>query len=185
MRIAPVFPIALAAALAPALPGFAQSVGLNIRPGLWEMTSTGQVSGGAAPQIPASVLAQMTPQQRAQMAAMAGSVQNILAQPMVIQMCITAADLQRGFSADPNVDATNCTHKLLTNTANVAEIELTCTGDHPATGKIHYEATSATTVTGSMNMATTMGGSPMSFARTIDGKWLADDCGDVKPIGQQ
>ena len=149
------------------------------------MTSTGQVSGGAAPQISAERARPDDAQQRAQMAAMAGSVQNILAQPMVIQMCITAADLQRGFSADPNVDATNCTHRLLTNTANVAEIELTCTGDHPATGTIHYEATSATTVSGSMNMATTMGGSPMSFARTIDGKWLADDCGDVKPIGQQ
>ncbi len=138
-----------------------------------------------APVFPAGALAGLSPAQRAQMQAMMSAVTGALSAPIVTQMCITAEDLQRGFSADPGGDAENCTHKLLSNTGSVVEVELTCTGDHPMTGTIHYQATSDTAVAGHMEMATTMGGNPVNMSRAIDGQWLADDCGDVKPMGQQ
>src|SRR5690348_9441337 len=67
---------------------------LNVKLGLWEMTTMGEVSG--APPIPPEALARMTPEQRARMqAAMTASLaqQN---KPKVRKYCVTQKDLERG-----------------------------------------------------------------------------------------
>src|ERR1700761_2127321 len=67
---------------------------LDVKPGLWEVTSQGEASG--MPPIPPQALAQMSPEQRAQaMAAMQGAMKR-MNQPNVTRSCITQKMLDRG-----------------------------------------------------------------------------------------
>src|SRR5438045_3135799 len=65
----------------------------DVKTGLWELTSTGSMSG--APPIPAEALARMTPEQRAQMEA---AMQAAIArnnQPHVSKSCMTQRQLEK------------------------------------------------------------------------------------------
>ena len=73
----------------------AAPVMLNVNPGLWQVTSTGEVSG--TPPIPKQQLAKLSPAQRAQVAAAMAAAMGSANKPIVFKQCVTAESLRRGF----------------------------------------------------------------------------------------
>ena len=154
---------------------------LDVKPGLWEVTSQGEATG--MPPIPPQALAQMSPQQREQvMAAMQGAMAHAN-QPNVSRSCITRKMLERGW--DPNQDHRgNCTQTQTSSTSRTLDARMVCTGEQQATGNLHIEALDSQTISGTFNMVMSGGSNTMTVKRTLQGKWLGSDCGDVKPNGE-
>jgi hypothetical protein len=154
---------------------------LDVKPGLWEITSQGEASG--MPPIPPQALANMSPQQREQiMAAMAGAMARAN-QPNVTRSCITQKMIERGW--EPNQDHRgNCSQTRTSSTSSSLDARMVCTGEQQATGNLHIDALDRETIRGTFNMVMTGGSNTMTMKRTLQGKWLGGDCGDVKPHGE-
>jgi hypothetical protein len=150
----------------------AQAPALNVRMGLWEVSSTVKMTG----EMPGMDTSNMTPEQKA---AMAAAMQNMMARPTITKTCMTKAKFdQKEFLADMPGD--QCKQVLTTNTATVLDAKVTCTGSRPMTATAHFEAQSPATFTGSVKSTTTDSGKSMDVDMTMAGKWLSADCGDVK-----
>lgn len=149
---------------------------LDVKPGLWEVSTQGEASG--APPIPPQMLAQMSPQQREQMMAAMGRMN----QPHVSRSCVTQKMLDRGMSFDrPNND--QCTQTVTGSTSHSLDVKVVCTGEQQqkTSGTMHMDATSRESFSGAFSMVSTDGANTMTMKRTMQGKWLGSDCGNVKP----
>jgi hypothetical protein len=149
---------------------------LDVKPGLWEVTSQGETSG--MPPMPPQVLAQMSPQQRAQMMA---AMQGKMNQPHVARSCVTQKMLDRGMTFDRPND--RCTQSVTGSTSHSVDVKVVCTGEQQqkTTGTMHMDASSRESFSGAFNMVSTDGTNTMTMKRTMQGKWLGSDCGTVKP----
>lgn len=175
--------LAAAVSLLAILPARAES--LDIKPGLWEVTPAPMAPGGAGAgqgmpglaQMPPDVLAKLTPEQRAmvqqRLAAMASGT------PKPYRMCITQEVLQKGLADRPQG---HCTHTVVSSTAQEMVLGIKCTGQTNATGTIHVTAVDQQTVTMQTDMTVQHGDLTMPMHRTAQSRWIADDCGDVKPV---
>jgi hypothetical protein len=170
---------AIGASVGWALPGLAASeTPLAVTPGLWEMTSQTETSG--APPVPPDATAGMTPEQKAKFEAAMQAMIAKQTQPHTVKTCVTAERLKRGFTGDDKHK--DCQTTVVDSTSKVLDVKIACTGgDQPSTGTIHYEAVDAKTVVGKVDMNIGRGGKSMEVRNDIHGKWLAADCGDVKP----
>jgi hypothetical protein len=158
--------------------GPAWAEGLAVKTGLWEVTPGGGPPAGAMSQLPADQLSKLTPEQQALVQQRIAAAASRRGQPRKI--CVTQAMLDKGF-AGPDAGQT-CTRTVVSSSSTEIEARLVCTGEHQATGTFKIEAANATTVNAVVDMLVTMrDGKTMPFHRTMQGKWLADDCGDVKP----
>jgi hypothetical protein len=162
-------------------PGYAAAATLNLKTGLWEMTTTGQTSG--APPIPENILAQMTPERRAKFdAAMAANASRASA-PHVSKQCITEKSLQRGIKEDDSKDGRPCTQTVVSSSASVMDVRQECTGQERMSGHFRFEAVSPEAMTGTIDMTVTNGARTMTIKRVMHGKWLGADCGNLKKAG--
>jgi len=153
----------------------AQKPALNVKMGLWELTSMTQVGG----QMPAIDTSKMTPEQKAQFeAAMKSAVMG--AHTNVVKSCITHEKFDKGNFMMTDKDAETCKQTVSTNTSTLLDAAVTCTGERPRTGQVHIEALSSTTFKGTMKFAMTEKGRAMTVDGTMMAKWLAADCGAVK-----
>ncbi len=151
---------------------------LDVKPGLWEVTSQGEASG--MPPIPPQALAQMSPEQRAQvMAAMQGAMSRIN-QPNVTRSCITQKILDRGLDLQRQGNE-NCKQNVISSTSQSLDMHVECTGQQRANGTLHIDAINTETFSGTFDVVTTDGTNTMTMKRTMQGKWLGSDCGSVKP----
>ncbi len=153
----------------------------NIKPGLWEITSTGTSSG--TPPIPDDVLARMSPDQRAKFEA---SMQAAMAQanaPHVVKSCITEKQLEQGPDFGGG-DSKSCKQTIVTQTSTAMEVHMECSGEQKMSGTLRYQAVSSEAVSGSTDMVVTNGTKTMSSKHNMQGKWLGSDCGSVKPSGE-
>lgn len=153
--------------------GLAQAPALDVRMGLWEVSSTTDV-GGQGLQVDTS---KMTPEQRAQMEqAMKGMMG---AHTNVTKSCMTREKFEKqAFMNDERGRA--CKQTIVTNTRSAMESTITCTGEHPMNAQMHIDAPSPTAIKGTIKSTTTMRGGTMNVNMTLTGKWLGADCGDVK-----
>lgn len=152
----------------------ASAATLDLRTGLWEVTSTGETTG--MPPVPPEVLAKMTPEQRAQMMAAMGAA----SKPTVVRSCITAKTLERGLNFN-RMERPNCTQTTTNSSSRQVDVRLQCTGEQPMHGTFHIEAVDRQTMSGQLDMAVSSGANTMTMKRTMQGKWLSSNCGDVKP----
>jgi hypothetical protein len=154
----------------------ASPMALDARPGLWEMTSSGETHG--APPIPAQALARLTPAQRAQVqAAMAGTMARAT-KPHVYKYCVTEQSLHRGF--DPDEHARDCKTTILSSTGTAMDVRAECRGNRPnerSSGRFHFEATSPVSMKATLNMTLSDGAHTMTMRRVMRGRWLSADCG--------
>lgn len=144
-------------------------VPMNVKLGLWEMTTVVQMSG--APSIDTSG---MTAAQRAQMEAAMKSMQQNLAKPHVIHSCLTKEKLEKGFFEDRKEQS--CKETILETSSTSYGVKFECPGPHPTSGEIHFVAVTPEAVKGTATML--VDGKPGSSSTT--GKWLGAACGDVK-----
>ncbi|MGE5536188.1 MAG: DUF3617 domain-containing protein [Acidobacteriota bacterium] len=150
---------------------------LNVKLGLWEMTTMGQVSG--PPPIPPEALARLTPQQRARFQA---SIAERMAQQNkaeVHQYCVTQKDLERGLDLK-DAQTEGCKTTVISNSSSVMEMRQTCSGRHKVNGTIRIEAPNPETVVGKFNMVMSEGPNTMTMKFAMHGHWLGADCGNVK-----
>ena len=144
---------------------------LDVRMGLWEVTSTTDMAG-----IPGVDTSKMSPQQKAQMEAV---MKGVVAKPTVLKSCMTP---EKFVTERTPVDqpGTTCTQSIQTNTAKVLENTMICTGERPSKSVSRTEAQSPTAFTGTVTSTSTSRGREMSVTINMTGKWLGADCGTVK-----
>lgn len=168
---------AVSAASCLALAAQAAPLSLNVKTGLWEMTTSGQTSG--APPIPPEMLAQLTPERRAKFeAAMAASLAKSN-QSHVTKTCVTEKTLQHGFDPEEN-RGRHCTNTVLSSNAKVMELRQECTGREKTSGHIRFEAVSPELVNGTIDIVMSNGANTMTMKHVMHGKWLGADCGNLK-----
>jgi Protein of unknown function (DUF3617) len=153
----------------------AQKPALNIKMGLWELTTNSQVGG----QMPGIDTSNMTPEQKAKLEAMMKSTV-MGAHTNVIKSCITQEKFDKANFMMTDQDASTCKQTVSTNTSTSLDAAVTCTGERGRTGQVHIEALSSTTFTGAVKFTMTQNGRAMTVDGTMAGKWLAADCGAVK-----
>lgn len=158
----------------------------NLQAGLWEITS--QMEGGQADKIAASMqkmekeMAKMSPEQRKMMQDMmakqgvqmgAGGGTSVTAKICMSQEMVGRNDFsgQRG----------ECSHTTSPRMGNTIKYSFICT--KPASsgeGEISFQGREA--YTQKMTVTTTVKGKPEKMDMHSRGKWLGNDCGNIKPI---
>jgi len=161
--------LAVAACMVPLLAWSAEK--LNIKTGLWEISSTTQMSG--TPQLPKEVTAKMSPQQRAQFeadlkAASKGGQKN------VDRSCITQKDVENPFHGASE----NCKQSIVSTTSTTQEVKLVCSGEPKGTGFIRINTPTPETMNGVMDIKMGNGADALNLKANLTGRWLGADCGE-------
>ena len=160
--------------------GLAQTPTLDLKPGLWQISSTGSMTG--APPIPPEVLASMPPEKRAQAEAAMQAAMARAGAPQVAQNCVTEDQLRRGLNfEDPHNPS--CKRTVVTNSSSLLVVHEECAGARPMVGDFRFAAVDRETMKGDINVVMGNGANTTTMQRSLQGKWLGSDCGDVKPQG--
>ena len=150
---------------------------LNVKPGLWEVTTTVSTSG----QIPiySDMLEQLTPEQRARLEQRM-SAKNLTA--------IETDCVQRLFNSGTTLqgrlireDRKSCQHTLVSSTRSKAEVRMNCVeNDMKFESKLQFEAVDSENVKGQTQTTVTGGDRTMNSNSTLTAKWLGPACGTTK-----
>ncbi len=151
----------------------------NIKPGLWEVRMVPQVSGEMP--IPEAELAKLSPEQRARFEAAMKAALAKGATPHVYKDCMTPEKISRGFDVDKPREDASCQRKVISSSANELTVHDECNGrDSKTVSDMHFEVKGGTQASGKIKVVSTSGSKTMNFNSTIDGKWLASSCGNIK-----
>jgi hypothetical protein len=164
---------AAAAALAPAL-GSAQTP--PIKPGLWQVQSERQVDGKqAAP--PADKMKNLSPETRAKVEAMMKDKGISVGSGGASRVCLNKDSLDAGRWQN----AANCQTEFGSRTASAWKWHSVCPQSETV---IDGEAAFANAENYTVNTTSTrtFRGETKTSKMTIHAKWLAADCGDLKPL---
>lgn len=166
-----------------ALPASAQ----NMKPGLWEVNNKMQSDNGQLAQQMEQMqkqLAAMPPAQRKQMEEMM-TKHSGLAMPtmkdgaMVVKLCMTKEMVAQNHV--PVQTQGNCTNQRSPMMGNTMKMSFSCTKpDSSGEGTIQFMGDSAYKM--NMKMSSAMSGKPETITMDASGKWLAADCGNIKPL---
>jgi hypothetical protein len=161
----------------------------DAKPGLWETTSTMEMTGGPAmpamPQLSEEQLSKMPPQQRAQVEAMMKARGGAQApRTSTSKSCLTKDSFQQAMAMGQNE---NCTRKVIASSSSMQNVHMECQqGKMNMAGDLLIERVDAEHAKGSMVMKAVGGDQQavnMNVKMSFNTKWLSSDCGDVKPLG--
>jgi hypothetical protein len=164
-------------------PAHAQGAAQKLRPGLWEhgftmKSQSGQLEAGMKKMQDA--MAQMTPQQRKQMQdMMASQGVGMTGGSQSVKLCLSKEDAER----DVPLQQDGCDQKVK-RSGNVWQITFQCKGPPPSSGEGQMTLASPTAYSGSFLLLTEVDGKPERMQMTQTGKWLAADCGAIRPIAR-
>jgi hypothetical protein len=175
----------LAAALAviPLVAISADTPKLNVRMGLWETTVTSSGTGEAIMAGMDEAMKNMTPEQKARMAAAMSRMQQHASVPNAhtSRSCMTPEKMQRDALFNDKEMAGHCTHTVTENTAQSMAVHFSCSENGVTNeGEGRFTALSPTTVKGSMDMHMVMHGKPVNMHSDFESKWVSADCGTEK-----
>ena len=94
-----------------------------------------------------------------------------------VRMCITKAQAER----DELPQEGNCKQQLVQRSGNTMKVKFNCTGDPPSSGETEVTFSSPMAYTGRSIVNMMIDGKPDRMTMEQSGKWLSDDCGNVKP----
>src|SRR5437763_9100001 len=132
---------------------------LDVKTGLWEITSTGAMTG--APPIPPEALAQMTPEQRAKMESAMQAAISRNNQPHVSKSCITQKQLEKAPNFAEQHDK-SCKQTIVTRTSSVVETRIECSGPQKMSGTFRLKALSRDAIRRQVSIALSSGAKAMS-----------------------
>jgi hypothetical protein len=164
------FVVALACLVSPA---FASAETLNVKLGLWEITSVTQTRG--MPPLPKALLDQLTPEQRRKMEADLKAEQAKGPATDTDRECITQKDLERPFEPGNRKE---CKETIVTTTRTSQEMHIVCSGPVPGSGVFKIAASSPDKMNGSLDLTLGKGANAMNIKAQLEGRWLSSDCGD-------
>jgi hypothetical protein len=146
---------------------------LNVKTGLWEITSVTEVSG--MPPLPKELLDQMTPQQREEMRAAMKAEQAKGPESDTDRECITEKELETPFES---ADKENCKQTIVATTRTTQEVRLVCAGEYKGEGFLRVSTPTPTTMTGLLELTAGAGPDAMKIKAQMKGRWLSSDCGE-------
>jgi len=196
----------LCAAVMAAMNVTADTIKVDMKPGLWQNKMS--ILGDGAAQMQSmqqeqmkqamnemkKQFANMPPEQRKQMeaymkqAGMSVDGENlsfdnkkVSVSPTgtTVKSCVTQADIDRGEMAEKSE---NCTNNLKQLSKTHFKSTQVCTGDHPSTMEAEVEFDSPKHYTGKGRMNQTVAGKSHVVEVAMEGTWLGSDCGDVQPV---
>jgi hypothetical protein len=149
---------------------------LNVKPGLWETTTTLKRSG--APPVSPETLARLTAEQRARleqrMNANSGGSTNTATE----QHCVTKEDVEK---ADFGQGKGECTYSIETSTSTQGKGSYSCDVEGMrVNGNLEITAPDPEHIKGSSHGSLNGGGRTMNVESTFTSKFLSASCGNVK-----
>jgi Protein of unknown function (DUF3617) len=149
---------------------------LDVKPGQWETTVTGQMTG--MPAIPPEALARLTPEQRAKLESAMGAQG---AKPMVNTSCRTKEKLAQAWTTGQQ-SLKSCTTTVASSSSSKQEVHLECNQNGSKTsGTIKVEAVDSEHIHGSFQMtATSNDNHAMNMNYSFTSKWLGAACTESK-----
>jgi hypothetical protein len=150
---------------------------LDIKVGLWEVTTTSTTSG--MPPIPAEALAQMTPDQRARMEESMKGAMSGKPKTTTRKDCVTKEKLNKDYLFGE--ERKQCTRTVITASSSKTEMKMQCQEENmKMDGTFRLEAVSSEQVKGTMKMVASGGGRAMNIDMDFNGRYLGPVCGDTK-----
>ena len=152
----------------------------NIKIGLWEITETHNMSGmPPMPAIPPEALAQMTPEQRAQVEAQMKGSMGGGPKSTTRKSCVTKEKLEKDSVFGD--DRKECTRTVLNSSSTSTEVKIQCKEkEMTSEGTFKFVALSPESVKGTVRMVMTGEGRTMNMNVDFLSKYLGSACGDVK-----
>ena len=151
----------------------------DIKPGLWEVTHTPQMSGEMP--IPEDQLAKMSPEQRARIEAAIKSSMSNASKPRVYKECMTPEKIARGLDLDRGGRDASCKRTIISSSASELRLHDECARkDGKSVTDLHFQIEHATRMTGTIDVVMSSAGKTMTVNSKLTGKWLGSDCGTVK-----
>lgn len=145
---------------------------LNVKPGLWEITSETRMAG--MPPLPKELLEMMTAEQREAMQAAIKAQSEDGPIRDTSQECVTQEDLENPFNAE---DLENCEQTVVNSSATRQEFRLVCTGERAGEGSFRINTPTPETMAGDFDLKVSNGADTMTITAKMEGKWLKADCG--------
>ena len=154
----------------------------DIKPGLWDIATTIQMSG--LPPIPN--LDKMTPEQRARIE---GAMKNMAGgQTNTTKSCVTKEGIEKAIAQASSRDNNQCKPKLVSLTSSKVQLHIECAqekGEMKSNGDMTIERRDAEHFTGTGAIKSTgANGRAMDMKWSMNGTFVSSDCGTVKPNDQ-
>jgi hypothetical protein len=153
--------------------------------GLWEHAVSMKAGGGELERAMAEMqkqMAAMPPDQRKQMEQMMSSRGVTLgAQGATAKVCVTKEQAAR--PAEPKLTG-DCTQHDVQRSGNTMKFKFECTKPEALSGEGEMTYVSDKAYTGKTTVTRQASGKPQQTSMEMSGKWVAADCGDVKPLGK-
>ncbi len=147
----------------------------QMKPGLWEMS----MKSDAFKAMP-----KMSAQQMAQMRKMGVEIPQMQDGAMISKVCITREMAER---RQPPMAHNNsgCEVKNSRTSGSSYSSDIVCNGAvMKGTGTVKGSYSGDTSYTSTYDFKGTMHGQPVTNHHETSGKWIAADCGAVKPVGE-
>jgi hypothetical protein len=146
----------------------------RIKPGLWEMTMKSDMMK-SMPKIP--------PEQMEQMRKLGISLPDMRDGAMVTKVCITKEMAAQDHPPMMDSKDTGCQSKNYQRSGNSYSVDIVCDGRHmKGEGKAKGVFSGSDSFSSTYDFKGTAEGRPVTQHHETSGKWLAADCGDVKPM---
>jgi Protein of unknown function (DUF3617) len=146
---------------------------LDVKPGLWEITSTHQISG--IPPMPKEWQEKVTPEQRAAMETAFKKEAEKGPQTDTDRECITKQQAEQPFDVG---DTKDCTQTVVRTTRTTQEVHLSCNGEYQGNGVLRVTTPTPETMSGTLDLQLGEGKDAMKVKSQLKGRWLGPDCGD-------
>jgi hypothetical protein len=150
---------------------------LNVKTGLWEVTTTVKTSEEMP--IPAGLLEKLTPGQRARVEERMKARKSEPGETTIEKQCLTRKHLDDGIPFGR--DRKSCARTVLTSTSSNVDMHVECLGKGiKSSGILQIEALSSENVKGSMRLSTTGGDNATNSTSTFTAKWIGPFCSSTK-----
>jgi hypothetical protein len=146
----------------------------KIKPGLWEMTMKSDMMKNM-PKIP--------PEQMEQMRKMGINLPDMRDGGMVTKVCVTKEMAAQDGPLMMDAKESGCQSKNYQRSGNSFSVDIVCDNPHmKGEGKARGVLSGGDSFSSTYDFKGTMEGKPVTQHHETSGKWLAADCGDVKPL---
>ena len=157
----------------------------TLKPGLWQITRRMEAAGADTSQATAATRKQMdamSPEQRRSMqdrlARQGVQTANGSRGGMTMNICLTPEMVRRDELPSQRGD---CNSTAKARNGNVMKFAFACTNP-PSKGEGEVTFASPEAYTSKVTVTTTVQGQPRQTTSESSGRWLAADCGKVKPV---
>jgi len=155
----------------------------KLAPGLWEHTVTVKSDDGRAEAAMAQMqqqLAAMPPEQRKKIEEMmARRGMGVGGKPNAVRVCISPEMASR--DELPQGNEGRCKRQSLQRSGNTVRFKFVCEGNPPSSGEGEFTYAGNKAYSGRTVLDRVVKGQPQRTEVQMEGRFVASDCGDVKP----